>query len=210
MSLEAVYTYTDHLGKTVAVKYRKSNRRFAMKAAVYKNGRMYLKGGRGCLEKYQPEWSERLLFNLPVVLDALRYGEPVFLVEGERDALALNTLRRLAATTSHRGARFFSMEQAEWFTTYKSTSPVHIIRDADDAGAFCAWQRYQRLIEAGVGPTRIHLWRPRRPAKDVTEALSRWGTRRNAVRPESLAAVTAIAHTLAAQRAARDYPEKSS
>lgn len=140
--IEATYIYTDHLGRPVAMKQRTTSKRFFVKAALIKNGRLYWKGGRGCLDEHQPVWAHKLLFNLPVVLDALAHGEPVYLVEGERDALAVNTLLRLPATTGHLGAKQFTAGQARWFVN--SETLVHIVRDADDAGAFGAWVRYQR------------------------------------------------------------------
>jgi hypothetical protein len=203
VTIRALYIYTDDFGRPVFRKVRREPKHFRMQAAVYKNSRLYWKRGRGVVDRYQPEWSDRALYNLPVVLDALRYGEPVHLVEGERDADSLASLRKLAATTNWQGAKAFTPEQASWFV--RGRSRIHIVIDNDDAGFYGGWLRYTRLIAAGVSKKQLSVWGPRGGAADLTERLCRVGTSRNALRPVGLDALEERASRESARRASRDY-----
>jgi len=202
VSLVATYTYEDERGRPRLRKHRYSPRRFSMQAAKYANDRLYWKRGPGSVERWQGDWAPRALFNLPVVLDALAYRNDVTLVEGERDCLTLNALRHTVATTNWQGASKFTDAQAEWFLRGKG-SRIHIIRDADDAGAFAAWERYSRLIAVGVARKRVRLWVPV-GAKDITEAAL-VGLGGNAVRRESPGEVKERAFREGAGVAARGY-----
>ena len=137
-----------------------------MQSAKYANDLIYWRSGI----KHQAEFAERAMFNLPVLLDALKYHEPVFLVEGELDCNTLASLKKVPTTTNWQGASAFTEEQAAWFMHARSRSDIVIIRDADDAGVFAAWQRYSRLIAVGVGRNRIRLYVPTGGAKDITDA----------------------------------------
>ncbi len=164
------YIYTDQQGHPVLRKLRFEPKRFKMQAARYTNNRLYWKTGPGCLERWQPEWADKALFNLPVLLDALRRGEPVYLAEGERDCLVFSALTKLAATTNWQGAGKFTREQADWFMWGGGRSEITIFLDRDDAGHYAAWQRYNLLTGVGVVPERITMVRPRATRhKDLTD-----------------------------------------
>lgn len=172
MSLKAIFIYTDDRGRPVLRKIRRDGTRgngskdFRIEAALYKNDRIYWKAGKGCVERYQPDWASKVIYNLPVVTDALRIGQPTWIAEGERDSDTLMSVARVAATTTHQGIERMTPEQAEWFVHGKS--PVNILMDGDDAGAFGGWARYTALIEAGVAAKRVQLWRPPSGFKDIT------------------------------------------
>lgn len=186
MSLKAIFIYTDDRGRPVLRKIRRDGTRgngskdFRIEAALYKNDRIYWKAGKGCVERYQPDWASKVIYNLPVVTDALRIGQPTWIAEGERDSDTLMSVARVAATTTHQGIERMTPEQAEWFVHGKS--PVNILMDGDDAGAFGGWARYTALIEAGVAAKRVQLWRPPSGFKDITEAALKTGLRRAVVR----------------------------
>lgn len=170
MSMVGDYIYTDRQGRPVLRKLRMKPKRFKMQAARYRGDRLYWKGGPGCVQQYQPEWAEKALFNLPVLLDALQRGEPVHVVEGERDSLTLSSLQKLAVTTNWQGAGKFTREQADWFMWGGGRSEITIFLDRDDAGHFAAWQRYSLLVGAGVAPSRITMLKPRASRhKDLTD-----------------------------------------
>ncbi len=177
--LGAIYTYTDRQGRPLLRKIRREghkvrHRKFVQQAAVYKNDRLYWKGERGCLEKYQPEWVERAMYNLETLMVALRAGEPVHFVEGERDADTGTSLFKLACTTNWQGASAFTRAQAKWFTWYGCRSRINILIDNDDAGHAAAHLRRTRLIKAGVPRKRIRLLRPEDPAlNDLTDVALR-------------------------------------
>lgn len=182
MSVKAVFIYTDERGRPVLRKVRGSNdtdkgKDFTTQAARIRNNRLRWMGAPGAVHKYQPDWADRIIYNLPVVLDALRLGEPVWFTEGEREADLLMTVARVAATTTHQGIERMVSDQAEWFLRYRSTSPVNILMDADDAGAYGGWSRYMALRDVGVVANRLRLWLPAKGYKDATEAVMDLGLR---------------------------------
>jgi hypothetical protein len=216
MTLKAIFVYTDHLGRPVLRKVRgdrKGNGKdFHVEAARYKAHRLYWKPGRSCVERWQPDWADRVIYNLPLVLAALQAGEPVWICEGERDCDTLSSVARVAATTTHQGIEQMGPLQARWFVRGKSR--INIVMDGDDAGAFGAWGRYMALLDAGVGKKRLRLWRPAEGFKDVTEAVAEVGLRRAFVRakrgPTRKAAMrygTARAAGLADYRSGHPHPD---
>jgi hypothetical protein len=184
MTLKAIFIYTDHLGRPVLRKVRgdraRAGKDFRVQAARYKHKRIYWKGGRGCVERWQPEWADKVIYNLPVVLAALQAGQPVWICEGERDSDTLSSVARVAATTTHQSIERMTPEQARWFV--RGQSRINIVMDADDAGAYGAWGRYMALLDVGVAKKRIRLWRPAEGFKDVTEAVAEVGLRDALVR----------------------------
>ncbi|WP_395690667.1 hypothetical protein [Nocardioides sp.] len=187
MSLKALFVYTDERGRPVLRKVRGSNdtdkrKDFKTQAALIRNNRLRWMGAPRAVHRYQPDWADRVIYNLPVVLDALRLSEPVWFTEGEREADLLMTVARVAATTTPGGINRMTPEQADWFVRYRSTSPVNILMDSDDAGAFGGWARYMALRDAGVGASRLRLWQPVEGYKDATEAVMEVGLRTALVR----------------------------
>jgi hypothetical protein len=201
--LKATYIYADERGVPRLRKLRREPKRFRMQAARFKGHRLYWKSEPGCVNRWQPEFAPRAIYNLPVVLDALQHHEPVYLLEGERDCDALGSLNKVATTTNWQGAGKFTPEQGEWFTLYGGKSDVHIVMDADDPGHWAGHQRYSLLIGAGVKPKRLRLWRPSSVThKDVTDvALA--GLRPSAFERVSPRAVEERASAYGAERAAR-------
>lgn len=203
MTIEATYFYTDTLGRPVFRKVRRSPKKFKMQAAKYANDRVYWKGEPGCLERWQPAWVDKAMYRLPELLDALKHHEPIFFVEGERDADVLAGLKKVCTTTNWQGASAFTDAQAEHFLQARSRSIINIIRDNDDAGVHAAWERYSRLIGVGVGRERLRLYRPTDPAcKDIADAALH-GLRRNALTFERPAAVKEAAFRVNVEKVAR-------
>lgn len=180
MSTKAVFVYCDERGMPILRKVRGSNdtdkgKDFKTHAARIKNGRLWWKSAPGSIRRHQPDWADRIIYNLPVVLDALRCGDPVWITEGEREADLIMTVARYAATTTYQGIERMTPEQAAWFV--RGSSPIKILMDNDAAGSFGGWSRYMALIDAGVGADRITLWRPVNDYKDATEAVMDVGLR---------------------------------
>ncbi len=176
----AVYHYTDLRGRPVLRKIRREGweerrYKFRQQAAVYRDGYMAWKGGRGCFERYQPDWSAKAMYNLPSLLSALRVGAPVYFCEGERDCDTGTSLWGWATTTNWQGATDFNPDQARWFTRYGSRSRIKILIDNDDAGYFAANLRRKRLVGAGVDPKRIRLYRPIDPTQNDLTDVARVG-----------------------------------
>lgn len=198
MSLQAIYAYDDEHGCPRLRKTRSSPKKFSMQSAKYANDLIYWRPG----VKHQAEFAERAMYNLPVLVDALKYHEPVFALEGERDCQTLASLKKVPTTTNWQGASAFTEEQAAWFLHARSRSDIVIIRDADDAGVHAAWQRYSRLIAVGVARNRIRLYVPTGGAKDITAAALA-GRIGSAVRREWPSAVKEAAFRVSAEKVAR-------
>jgi hypothetical protein len=201
------WIYTDERGLPLLRKVRREGdpkNKFRMQAARYAPPRgLYWKGERGCVERWQSEFGERALYNLPIIKDALIAGATVYLCEGERDADTWTALFKKAATTGWQGASDFTYEQARWFMLGKGTSKIRILMDNDDAGIAGAWLRRRRLKAVGVDPKRIRLLRPSDPAhSDATDValagLGRCGWDR--VRPSE---ARLLARAYEADRASR-------
>lgn len=97
---------------------------------------------------------ERVLFRLPRVLEAASRGERVFLVGGEKDARAILTVWKEAATTNSGG------EGQRWSPAYtealRGCSEVIIIPDLDKKGDQHAAEVYDALTAGGIA-VRIAL-----------------------------------------------------
>ncbi|MCZ0710574.1 hypothetical protein OYT00_11235 [Microbacterium paraoxydans] len=152
-------------------------------------------GGIGAMRK--PEGADRLIFNLPAILNAIREGETVHSCEGEKDACALIDLGH-AATSVHQGANKVTLEQMAWL--YDAPRIV-IWVDKDPAekapiGAHDAIMRAMHLHKLGY-PGAIEFKRARGrwgELKDVADHLAAGYTVEQAVtvNPEKLAACAAL------------------
>ena len=186
MTIKAIFIYTDGVGRPILRKVRREGTRgtgskdFRIQAARIVGGRLSWTSGKGCVQRHQPDWADRVIYNLPVVLSALSPNEPVWLAEGERDCDTLMAVARVAATTTHQGIERMTPEQAEWFIRGDST--INILMDRDEAGAYGGWARFLALTEAGVDASRLRLWKPVRGFKDVSEAALSVGLRDALVR----------------------------
>jgi hypothetical protein len=125
----------------------------------------------GTLATGLPRHVERLPYNLPAVLDAVRDGVPVYVVEGEKCAEALERLG-LVATCNPGGA-------GKWpagFERYFDGAHVVILPDNDDTGREHA-ARVAAALELAVASLRI-VELPGLPAKgDIADWLEHDGTR---------------------------------
>ncbi len=86
----------------------------------------------GRRRKTKPEGFTPVLYRHPQLLEAIANGEPVYLLEGEKDVETAEALG-LVATTNAQGGRSFPPELAEIFTD----ADVRVVLDRDDAG----WDR---------------------------------------------------------------------
>lgn len=86
----------------------------------------------GRRRKTKPEGFTPVLYRHPQLLEAIANGEPVYLLEGEKDVETAEAMG-LVATTNAQGGRSFPPELAEVFTD----ADVRVVLDRDDAG----WDR---------------------------------------------------------------------
>lgn len=176
--IEAIYDYPSPKGDPRIRKVRRAGKWLRPYSWVaLGDGTM---GWRIGIKDCQLEWSFRALYNLPIVLTALGFEEPVHLTEGEKDADAvqafIDATTSVGVATSHwQGADAFEYGQAAWFTRYDSFSPVIVVCDNDVPGAYSGWTRYSVLLRAGVAADRLSVVAPpwdRRRLKDAHDALS--------------------------------------
>ena len=127
----AEYSYTDGDGKVVSQTVRYSPKDFRQRRPDGQGGWIWNLDGV-TLQLYQ----------LPEVLDAVKKGETVYIVEGEKD---VETLRKqgLTATTNPMGAGKWRREYSETLTG----ADVVIIPDNDDAGRKHAQEVAKSLME---------------------------------------------------------------
>jgi 5S rRNA maturation endonuclease (ribonuclease M5) len=118
---EARYDYTDASGMVLY-----TQRRYRCRACGAKTFMPYNPAtGKAGLPR-----GTRVLYNLPLVAEAVAAGEPVYVTEGERDADRLTSLGHVA-TTAANGAK------AKWeqgYTDALKGADVVVIADNDDPG----------------------------------------------------------------------------
>lgn len=114
----ATYDYTDELGELLFQVVRFDPKDFRQRRPI---------GGGGW--EWKLAGTRRVLYHLPQVLAATSAGEPVYVVEGEKDADALADLG-LAATCNPAGAGKWRSE----YTTALSGAKVVIVADKDEPG----------------------------------------------------------------------------
>lgn len=150
----ATYDYHDELGTLVMQTVRFDPKGFSQRRPDGRGGWVWdLKG-----------IDERPLYRLPQVLDAVRTGQPVWIVEGEKDAEALVAAGHVA-TCNPMGAGKWRAEHTRWLT---GATSVEIVADDDEAGRAHA-QAVADALDGAVGEAR--LWLPRPGCKDVAEHL---------------------------------------
>lgn len=110
--------------------------------------------------------TERVLYNLPTILDPQRRPEPVFLCEGEKDADSLTELG-LVATTNIEGA----IGWKDSYTEQLRGRNIVILEDNDAAGRIRTEKLTKKLQGAGCHVKVISF--PELPPKgDVTDFLN--------------------------------------
>ena len=109
----------------------------------------------------------RVLYNLPAVINAVKQGKPIFVVEGEKDVDTL-TKMSIVATTMPNGAGTWN----EIHTSVLAGATVDIIIDNDLPGQQHAVEDYQALQEVGCD---VQVWKCAK-GKDVTDHLNNGGT----------------------------------
>lgn len=111
------YPYRDEHGQIKQTKHRREDKSFFW-THVDEQGQTIPKRGDG----------EKLLYLLPELMNGIAQGQPVFLVEGEKDADTLTKLGLIATTTET------SLEWEEENTNLLSKAHVIILYDNDKTG----------------------------------------------------------------------------
>jgi len=100
---------------------------------------------------YKLEDTPKVLYNLPAVLQAKANGDPIFLVEGEKDADALIALGACATTMPGGAGKWLDIH-----TEALAGAVVDIIADNDEPGRRHAHLVHRLLTEAG---SDVAIWR---------------------------------------------------
>ena len=146
------YDYTDETGKLLFQVVRYDPKGFTQRKP---------NGQGGWIWKGIPE-AEKVLFNLPAVIDAIQRHETIFIVEGEKDCLTLKSLS-LTATCNSGGA-------GKWLPQYSETlkgADVVVIPDRDAVGMSHALMVASDLNGTAASVKMLSLDR-----HDVTEWIS--------------------------------------
>lgn len=156
----AKYKYVDADGTLLFEKLR-----YIDKASGKKEFRQRKPDGNGGWE-YKLGDTPRVLYNLPAILKAKENSDPIWVVEGEKDADTLIKMG-ICATTMPNGA-------GTWLPIHTEAlagAVVEIVADKDEAGLEHAKNVYQELINAKCD---VQVWTCRK-GKDVTEHLASSG-----------------------------------
>ena len=159
LELVAKYQYMDEDGNLLFEKLR------YLDENGKKEFRQRKPDGKGGWE-YKLGDTPRVLYNLPMVLKAKSNGDPIWVVEGEKDANSLIKLG-ICATTMPNGA-------GTWLpihTDVLAGAVVEVIADNDDAGIKHAKSVYEELSDAGCD---VQVWSCTK-GKDITDHLSSGG-----------------------------------
>jgi KaiC/GvpD/RAD55 family RecA-like ATPase len=149
---EAVYRYLDETGKPLFEVVRLSGKQFRQRLP---NGQWGLNGAR------------RVLYRLPQVLEAIKSGDTIYVVEGERDVLALSK-RGLVATCNPGGALKWRREYSEALRGGK----VVIVADKDEPGYAHARGVAQALDGIATEISVVECTK----GKDISDHLAAGGT----------------------------------
>ncbi len=156
----AKYRYLDENGTLLFEKLR-----YVDRATGKKEFRQRKPDGNGGWE-YKLGETPRVLYNLPAVLKAKENSEPIWVVEGEKDADTLIKMG-ICATTMPNGA-------GTWLQIHTESlagAVVEIIADNDEAGLEHAKSVFQELTESGCD---VQVWTASK-GKDITDHLGQGG-----------------------------------
>jgi hypothetical protein len=152
-SIVKVYPYTDEQNNVLFEAVRFEPKDFRQRQPDPNGGHIYnLKGVR------------RVIYNLPAVLEGIKEGTPIFVVEGEKDAEAL-IKRGLIATTSPMGAGKWNKGLTEFFTG----ADAIILPDNDKPGREHAVMVASKIIDVAKQIRILEL-----PGLKLKEDVSDW------------------------------------
>lgn len=160
LKLTATYNYYSEDGTLLFQKLR------FVDSSGKKTFRQRKPDGRGGWD-YKLADTPRVLYNLPAVVNAVKDGKPIFVVEGEKDVDTL-TKMSIVATTMPNGAGTWN----EIHTSVLAGATVDIIIDDDLPGQQHAVEVYQALQEVGCD---VQVWKCAK-GKDITDHLNNGGT----------------------------------
>lgn len=165
--LEATYDYTDVEGTLVmqVLRYRTEDggKTFRQRVPDHKGGYTWS----------TQHLTERPLFGMPEVATAVAHDIPVYVVEGEKDALAVRDAGEVATCNPMGADNGTGNKWRPEHTAALAGSRVCVIADRDDAGRVHAEFVAAELRDAGC---KVRLRTVPAPHKDVHDLLSAGGS----------------------------------
>lgn len=156
--LVKVYRYLDETGELLFEKLRyideQGRKSFGQRRPDPDRPREYI---------YNLDGVKKVLYNLPAVVKAVKAGDPVWLVEGEKDADTL-TAKGVIATTPPNGAGKWEAS----FTQALAGAFIEVIADNDEVGLSHAWDVAEKLSAAG---STCRVWKSPK-FKDISDHLA--------------------------------------
>lgn len=156
--LVKVYRYVDETGEVLYEKLRyvdeQGRKSFGQRRPDPDRPREYI---------YNLDGVKKVLYNLPAVLSAVKSGDPVWLVEGEKDADTLIS-KGVIATTPPNGAGKWELP----FTQVLAGAYVEVIADNDEVGIAHAWDVAEKLSAAG---STCRVWKSPK-YKDISDHIA--------------------------------------
>ncbi|MEU2734699.1 AAA family ATPase [Streptomyces sp. NPDC007095] len=162
----AKYEYTDERGAVLFVKERGEPKTFRQYRPLTGGRRQYKDVFGG------PKPTRRVLYRLPAVVKAIAEGEPVYLVEGEKDVASAERAG-VTATCNYEGAAK-SDQRPKWRPEYGDMlkgAHVVIVADNDDAGRAHAAAAYADLRRKAAS-VRVVRGLVDRDKADLTDHLA--------------------------------------
>lgn len=184
-NIEKVYKYTDKTGEMLFEKVRFKGKKFSQRRTVeaatvwglekgtyYEtfNGSNAYSTKKRDTNKKEFEGIEPVLYNLPAVIEAVKNGQPILFVEGEKDADNVNSIG-LIATTTFDGASA-SKKKSKWresYNQYLKGAKVIILHDNDEPGRAHAKDIAKNIAAITESIKIIDL-----PDLDIKEDVSDW------------------------------------
>ena len=130
----AIYDYTDEAGTRLFQTVRYEPKDFRQRRPDGRGGWIW-----------NIQETRRVLFRLPAVLDAVRRGETIYVVEGEKDVLAFEEADAVA-TCNPGGAGKWRSEHTEML---RGAKRVVVVADTDGPGRKHAWDPRPRSRPGG-------------------------------------------------------------
>lgn len=159
--IEKIYPYCDEDGNIL---YEKVRFRFDDGSKSFANRQVDPSNAGDYIWNLKEPAVRRVLYRLDDITDAIKKGEPIWLVEGEKDADTLAALG-IHATTMDGGA-------GKWDQSYTDTlvgAHVEIISDNDEVGKIHALSVSEKLLAAGCSGCTVWI---SKYGKDITDHLT--------------------------------------
>lgn len=184
-NIENIYSYVDENGLLLFEKIRFKNKEFRQRRYIddktiwglsagiytetYPNSNNYSPKERPGAKRITLQEQPKVLYNLPKLLNAVKNGYPVYIVEGEKD---VNTMAKLGlvATTAPSGGGKGNKKWLDSYSKYFKGASVVILSDNDEAGQIFAKEIKSKLKNYAHATKTITI--SNQPKGDITDWIN--------------------------------------